>query len=58
MARHRGPVLVDTSAILESFRVGAWRALSSGYEVETVEVCVIETQTGCQQRRISAAGHV
>jgi hypothetical protein len=51
MARHRGPVLVDTNAILESFRVGAWRALSSGYGVETVEDCVIETQTGFQRRR-------
>src|SRR6266851_2197974 len=51
MTRHRGPVLVDTNAILESFRVGAWRALSSGYGVETVEDCVIETQTGFQRRR-------
>ena len=51
MARHRGPVLVDTNAILESFRVGAWRALSSGYGVETVEDCMIETQTGFQRRR-------
>jgi hypothetical protein len=51
MARHRGPVLVDTNAILESFRVGAWRALSSGYAVETVEDCVTETQTGYQRRR-------
>jgi hypothetical protein len=51
MARHRGPVLVDTNAILESFRVGAWRVLSSSYGVETVEDCVIETQTGFQRRR-------
>ena len=28
MARHHGPVLVDTNAILECFRVGSWRALS------------------------------
>ena len=27
MARHRGPVLVDTNVILECWRVGAWRAL-------------------------------
>ena len=51
MARHPGPVLVDTNAILECFRVGSWRALSSGYGVETVEDCVTETQTGFQRRR-------
>ncbi|MCO4053205.1 MAG: hypothetical protein HEQ16_03925 [Bosea sp.] len=50
MARHRGPVLVDTNAMLESFRVGSWRALSGGYAVETVEDCIIETQTGYQRR--------
>lgn len=51
MARHRGPVLVDTNAILESFRVGSWRALCGGYAVETVEDCITETQTGFQRRR-------
>jgi hypothetical protein len=51
MARHSGPVLVDTNAILESFRVGAWRALSGGYGVETVEECITETQTGYQRRQ-------
>jgi hypothetical protein len=51
MARHRGPVLVDTNVVLECWRVSAWRALSSGYRVETVEDCVIETQTGFQRRR-------
>ena len=51
MARHSGPVLVDTNVIIECFRVGCWRALSSGYNVETVEDCVIETQTGFQRRR-------
>jgi hypothetical protein len=50
MARHRGPVLVDTNVILECSRIGAWRALSGGYRVETVEDCVIETQTGFQRR--------
>ena len=39
MVRHRGPVLVDTNAILECWRVGAWRGLTSGYVVETVEDC-------------------
>ncbi|MFZ1413229.1 MAG: hypothetical protein WAS73_01420 [Defluviicoccus sp.] len=51
MARHTGPVLVDTNVILEAFRIGAWRALSSGYALETVEDCVTETQTGFQRRR-------
>jgi hypothetical protein len=51
MARHRGPVLVDTNVILECWRVGAWKALTGGYAVETVEECVIETQTGFQRRR-------
>lgn len=52
MARHGDPVLVDTNAILECFRVGAWRALSSRYSVETVEECVMETHTGYQRRRV------
>ena len=51
MARHSGPVLVDTNVILECHRTGSWRALSSGYGVETVEDCVTETQTGFQRRR-------
>jgi hypothetical protein len=51
MARHRGPVLVDTNVILECWRIGAWKALTGGYAVETVEDCVIETQTGYQRRR-------
>jgi hypothetical protein len=51
MTRHRGPILVDTNVILECWRVDCWRALVGGYTVETVEDCVIETQTGYQQRR-------
>jgi hypothetical protein len=51
MVRHRGPVLVDTNVILECWRVEGWRALTGGYGVETVEDCVIETQTGYQRRR-------
>ena len=42
MARHRGPVLVDTNVILECWRINAWRALTGGYGVETVEDCVTE----------------
>lgn len=51
MAKHPGPVLVDTNVILESYRVGAWRALAGGYPIETVEDCITETQTGFQRRR-------
>ena len=50
VARRHGPVLVDTNVILESHRVGSWRALTGGYGVETVEDCVTETQTGFQRR--------
>jgi|SRR5579872_3289028 len=50
MARHPGPVLIDTNAVIECFRVGSWRALAGGYGVETVEDCVTETQTGFQRR--------
>lgn len=51
MARWQGPVLVDTNVIVEAWRVDAWRALCGGYRLETVEECVIETQTGFQNRR-------
>lgn len=51
MARHSGPVLVDTNVILECWRIDAWKALVGGYGIETVEDCVIETQTGFQRRR-------
>lgn len=51
MARWRGPVLVDTNVIIETWRIDDWRALCGGYALETVEDCVIETQTGYQNRR-------
>lgn len=51
MGRWKGPVLVDTNVIIEAWRVDAWRALAGGYALETVEECVIETQTGFQNRR-------
>ena len=52
MARHAGPVLVDTNVILACWRIAAWRALAGGYGIETVEDCVTETQTGFQRRRV------
>jgi hypothetical protein len=51
MAKHHGPVLVDTNVIIECWRISAWKALCGGYAVETVGDCFIETQTGFQQRR-------
>ncbi|MCO6048375.1 hypothetical protein NGM99_01045 [Mesorhizobium sp. RP14(2022)] len=51
MPKHHGPVLLDTNAIIESWRVNGWRALAGGYRLETVEFVVIETQTGMQRRR-------
>ena len=51
MARHIGPVLIDTNVILECYRAGSWPALAGGYRVETVEDCMAETQTGFQRRQ-------
>lgn len=51
MSRHKGPVLVDTNVILECHRTNSWNALANGYQVETVEDCITETQTGFQKRR-------
>lgn len=51
MPRRSDPVLVDTNVILEGHRTSCWRALTGGYRVETVDVCVTETQTGFQRRR-------
>lgn len=48
--RHQGPVLVDTNVIIESYRVGSFSALTGGYSIETVEDCVMETQTGRHNR--------
>ena len=44
------PCIADTNAILECHRVAAWRAISAGYRLETVEGCIAETQTGNQWR--------
>ena len=44
-------VLVDTNTIIEAHRTFAWAALVGGWRVETVEDCVMETQTGFQRRR-------
>ena len=44
-------VLIDTNVILEASRTGSFRALSGAYQIETVEKCLEETQTGVQYRR-------
>ena len=51
MERHTGPVLLDTNTILDAHKMGAWAALHNGYQLETVEDCVTETQTGFQRRK-------
>ena len=43
MPPHSGPVLVDTNVIFECHRTNSWRALTSGYRLETTEDCVAET---------------
>lgn len=50
MPVHSGSVLVDTNAIIEAHEKGCWSALSARYEIETVEKCLEETQTGFQGR--------
>ena len=51
MSTSAKPVLVDTNVIIESHRTRSWRTLTQRYRVETVEACVMETQTGAQNRR-------
>ena len=51
MHNRESPVLVDTNAIIEAHRTRSWRALSQGWRIETVDACVMETQTGSQLRR-------
>lgn len=45
-----GPLLVDTNLIIECHAVGCWAVLAGAYQLETVEKCIEETQTGKQQR--------
>ncbi|WP_271065389.1 hypothetical protein [Caulobacter sp. NIBR1757] len=47
----RRVVLIDTNVILECHKRGFWRPLAGGYDLETVEKCIEETQTGKQRRR-------
>lgn len=50
MLNRSTPILLDTTAILEAHEADCWRALAGQYRFETVEQCVIETQTGYQHR--------
>lgn len=43
-------VLTDANTMIEAHRVGCWKALTGAFQVETVEKCVEETQTGNQRR--------
>ena len=52
MALARGTtILVDTNVIIAAHRCGVWNPLAKAYQLDTVEKCVEETQTGFQNRR-------
>ena len=53
MTKYNCTIFVDTNVIIECYRVGAWRALTGGHEVETVEECILETQTGQHHQQIN-----
>lgn len=44
-------VLIDANVIIEAHGVKIWPVLAGAFKLETVEQCVIETQTGMQYRR-------
>ncbi|WP_018289695.1 hypothetical protein [Verrucomicrobium sp. 3C] len=44
-------VLVDTNIIIEAVRTHCWNALTTHFNVETVEKCVEEARTGDPMRR-------
>jgi hypothetical protein len=44
-------ILMDANAIIESYRVGCFGVLSQRFQLESVEKCIEETQTGNQKRR-------
>lgn len=50
MTATHAAVLVDTMVILEAHAKKCWAALAGGHKLETVEMCITETQTGNQQR--------
>lgn len=45
------PILVDTNVILEAHRCRCWNPLAGGLQVETVDMCIAEANTGQQRRR-------
>lgn len=45
------PILLDAVSIIGAHQASCWKALAGHYRFETVEQCVIETQTGHQHRR-------
>lgn len=44
-------VLVDTNIIIEAVRTGCWNAITSHFNIETVEKCCEEARTGEAHRR-------
>ena len=49
MAKPKPHVLVDTNVIIESHRVSCWKTLVNHFEIDTVEKCVEECETGNQR---------
>lgn len=45
------PVLIDTNVIIAAYAAKVWPDLAGAFQLETVEQCVVETQTGMQYRR-------
>jgi|LGOV01.1.fsa_nt_gb hypothetical protein len=48
--KHGDLILVDTCVIIEAVRTRTWAALHNSFQLETVEECIIEAQTGKANR--------
>lgn len=46
MTKPHSHVLVDTNVIIEIHRLGCWRTIASHFDLDTVEKCVEECETG------------
>lgn len=46
MIKGKERVLVDTNVIIEAHRTRCWKGISNRYQLETVKMCLDETQHG------------
>ena len=46
-------VLIDTNVILEAHRTACWNHLAGFFVLKTVDACVVECETGNQQRGVA-----